>query len=353
MHLRIYNIPGIFRKNDGFFEIIGENLMIFQLFFNKYSEIQDKELYKKKFEEFFDALVQANSKKIYEMIGLNIKESDLIKKKHGLESLMDIFGTENIKSFYSEVKIGVGTTLGALLLGGTSISIISGKIATFGMVGAVSAVVLISAYYFYKYKEKTHNENVKNNFNKIHDFFDKVQSFLSEGKEYFCEGGDKNLFVIAYEKNEDNTVKELCMFPYYIGGLSGSSCPTIGNNAVPNSNADYYSTILEACKYYVNEFSERINLHCYGQRQPNLQNEIEHEFNFLKNATLYQIKEKINTYNDVQKFYIANKVENEYEKINKAKTANVSRNMSFNTNYQVQVEKEYEQEQNEILINPE
>ena len=31
LHLRIYNIPGIFRKNDGLFEIIGETLMIFQL----------------------------------------------------------------------------------------------------------------------------------------------------------------------------------------------------------------------------------------------------------------------------------------------------------------------------------
>ena len=94
LHLKIYNIPGIFRSGDGLFEMIGETLMIFQLFFNKYENIDDKEQYKERFNEFFDALTQADSAKINELIQLNINECDLIKKKRGLEFLMEIFGVE-------------------------------------------------------------------------------------------------------------------------------------------------------------------------------------------------------------------------------------------------------------------
>jgi hypothetical protein len=67
LHLKIYNLPGIFRNNDGLFEIIGKTLMIFQLFFNKYNDIEDKEKYQKIFDEFFESLIQANNKKIKEI----------------------------------------------------------------------------------------------------------------------------------------------------------------------------------------------------------------------------------------------------------------------------------------------
>ena len=52
---------------------------------NKYENIDDKEQYKERFNEFFDALTQADSAKINELIQLNINECDLIKKKRGLE----------------------------------------------------------------------------------------------------------------------------------------------------------------------------------------------------------------------------------------------------------------------------
>ena len=351
LYLKIYNIPGIFRNNDGLFEIIGETLMIFQLFFNKYQYLDDKEQYKKKFDKFFDALIQADSKKINELIQLDIKESDLIKKKKGLEYLMEIFGDEDVKSYY-EYTFKVCAGLEATLVGGTVVSIITGQAIRLGpTIGAV-VVILISGYFLYKYFQNKNYEKTKNNIYRIQDFCNKIESFLSNGIEFFCQDGEKNLFVIAYEKDNNNSIKELCMFPYYIGGLRGNTCPTIGNSANPNSNADYYRTILDACKYYVDEYSSKIYQHLNGNPQPNLQNEIEQDFQFLKNATTEEVKQKIYAYNEIQKFKTSQRL---YE----ASTAFVSKNVSFqsNQNYQEFQENDYQQayqqDQNKILLQSE
>lgn len=66
--------------NNGLFQMIGENLMIFQLFFNKYSHLAKEEL-KEKFDLFFNALLNADNGKINDMLQINIEECELIKKK--------------------------------------------------------------------------------------------------------------------------------------------------------------------------------------------------------------------------------------------------------------------------------
>ena len=105
-----------------------------------------------------------------------------------------------------------------------------------------------AGYLIHKHIKNNHIQDVKNNVHKIQDFYDKIQSFLSEGADYFCKDGEKNLFVIAYEKDRNNFVKEICLFPYYLNGLRDSVCPTLGNNALPGSNTEYYRTLLDACK---------------------------------------------------------------------------------------------------------
>ena len=364
LHLRIYNIPGIFRRNDGLFEIIGQTLMIFQLFFNKYNSLE-KELLQQKFYEFFDALMKADSAKIYDIIGLQIEDCDLIKKKEGLESLLEIFGVESFKSYWESVfKVhGIGTLAfsgGVGLVAGYISSSLTAAIAT------PLAIIIISGflgYCIYQRMKEKHIQNVKNNVTKIQDFYDEIQRFISGGPDYFCiekkkkdgvkdgerevinyKDSEKNLFVIAYEKQSDNSVKEICMFPYYIRGLSGKNCPTIGKNTPMDSNAGYYRAILNACKYYVDTFHQRIFLHINGNLQPNLQSEIEYEFNLLKKANEKAIlkvfnKEIINGGMTLNSF-------EEEERIN-INTNNVSMNtnLSDQEDGNQQFEQQYEQQE--------
>ena len=346
LHLKIYNIPGIFRSGDGLFEMIGETLMIFQLFFNKYENIDDKEQYKERFNEFFDALTQADSAKINELIQLNINECDLIKKKRGLEFLMEIFGVENVKNYYLGTFIGCGLGLGSVFIGGTAISVVTGSTIYVGPAIGFVAIILIAGYFIYKHYKNKNYEKAKNNIYRIQDFCDKIQNFLSGGIDYFCQGGDKNLFVIAYKKNNNNIVEEICMFPYYMRGLWGNTCPIIGNNANQNTNEDYYRTILDACKYYLDEYSPRIYQHLNGNPQPNLQNEIEGDFQFLRTATTEQVKQKIYANNEIKRF-------NTTQRVYEAQTANVSRVESLRSNQNYQ-ENDYQrvdqQENNQILL---
>jgi hypothetical protein len=364
LHLKIYNLPGIFRNNDGLFEIIGKTLMIFQTFFNKYNDIDDKEKYQKIFDEFFDSLTQANNKKIKEIIGLDIKDNDLKKMKQGLESLMDIFGEENIKSYYRDVYIycggaaaiiTIGSLLSFLLIPTLSVSMFATPFSLFIITG-------FAGYLIHKHIKKNHSQNVKNNVHKIQDFYDKIQSFLSEGADYFCKDGEKNLFVIAYEKDRNNSVKEICLFPYYLNGLRDSVCPTLGNNALPGSNTEYYRTLLDACKYYIDNYSQRIYEHINIRPQPGLQEEMIDEFEFLRSATIQEIQAKIHSGDEIEKFKILNNhqyIENgmEYQKIDESLTNNNSGNVSIDFN---QINQDYynqqydsQQENNQIYLNEE
>ena len=315
LHLRIYNIPGIFRKNDGLFEIIGETLMIFQLFFNKFNDINDKNEYQKKFEEFFNALIKADNLKIYDMIGLNIEDTDLVRKKQGLESLMEIFGAENLKAYYKSVFIGEGIGTACLAALGSFLAWEIGAALTATAVTPIAIAILagVIGYFIWDSAKEKNIQNVTNNVNKIQDFYNKIQDFLSKGADYFCNDdddahkdgdvrkdgddskvSDKNLFVIAYKKRSNNLIEEICMFPYYLEGIWGINCPTIGKKGSMGSNSDYYRIVLDACQYYVKTFKPRVYLHINKNPQPNLQSEIQDEFNFLRTATISQIEKKIN-----------------------------------------------------------
>ena len=361
LHLKIYNLPGIFRNNDGLFEIIGKTLMIFQLFFNKYNDIEDKEKYQKIFDEFFESLIQANNKKIKEIIGLDIKEDDLKKMKQGLESLTDIFGEEDLQSYFRKVYIYGAGTAGLITIGSLLSFSLKPILSLSQLAIPVGLLVItgVSCYFIYKQINKDHLQKVKNNVHKIHDFYDKIQSFISEGADYFCQGGEKNLFVIAYEKDSNNIIKEISAFPYYLNGLSGLICPTIGNNASPGSNSEYYRTLLDACKYYIDNYSQKIYEHINVRPQPGLQEELLNEFEFLRTATIQKIQEKIHSQDEIEKFKILNNhqfIENggEYQRLDQSLTNNASRNYSIDSN---QINQEYnaqqydaQQENNQMLI---
>ena len=72
------------------------------------------------------------------------------------------------------------------------------------------------------------------------------------------------------------------------------------------SNSDYYRIVLDACQYYVDIFKPRVHLHINEFPQPNLQSEIQDEFNFLRTATISEIEKKINSKEKVES-NIANK----------------------------------------------
>ena len=63
------------------------------------------------------------------------------------------------------------------------------------------------------------------------------------------------------------------------------------------SNSDYYRIVLDACQYYVDTFKPRVHLHINKNPQPNLQSEIQDEFNFLRTATISEIEKKIKNKN--------------------------------------------------------
>ena len=186
-----------------------------RIFFNKFNNLNDKNEYQRKFDEFFNALIKADNSKIYELIGINIEDTDLVKKKQGLESLMEIFGTENLKSYYKNVFIGGGIGTACLAALGSFFAWEIGAALTMPVVTPFSIIIIagVIGYFIWQKAKENHIQNVNNNINIIQDFYNKIQTFLSEGADYFCKDGDKNLFVIAYEKNTNNLIREICMFP--------------------------------------------------------------------------------------------------------------------------------------------
>lgn len=293
----IYNIPGLLRMNNGLFQIIGETMMIFQLFFDKYNKLKGNE-YEQKFEHFLKAILDVDTNQIYNLIQLNIEENALKTKKLGLEHLMEMFGIENIKLYLKGIICTVGT-FSILLTGGLYFANTI-TLATAIPIGVI-IIIGISAFFLYKYfKYEKMLENMKKNTEKIHEFYCKVKEFLSKGVDFFCgeketeKCDDKNLFVIAIEK-EEKLIKEICLFSTYIKELNSLNCPTIGKDAPANSNSEYYCTILEACKNYTSYYSTKIQNHIQEEFgcTCGLQKEISNEFNFLYNANISQIKNRI------------------------------------------------------------
>ena len=349
----IFNIPGVFRMNNGLFQMIGENLMIFQLFFNKYSHLAKEEL-KEKFDVFFNALLNADNGKINDMLQINIEECELIKKKQGLEFLMDMFGDENIKSYLSGIFAGgivaAGVTVTGVLVGGSIAATITAPI----VISAVGAAVVIGiiAFFIYRSVKNNHSQKVSENFVKIKKFFEDAQQFLSSGVDFFCSDGDKNLFIIAIKKQKD-LIEDICILPFYLKELKSTNCPTLGNNHQSNSNSEYYKTILDACNFYIKKYSTKVHNH---MNNPNygLQKELENVLNWLRTATMEQIQNEIypadnqkptdkeqengalelpKPYNDSLVNTENSDNENNYNNVPKFKTFNNNNKRNYNLNY--------------------
>ena len=288
----IFNIPGVFRMNNGLFQMIGENLMIFQLFFNKFSHISNEEL-KEKFEEFFKALLNVDTNKINDMLQIKIEECELIKKKQGLEFLMDMFGDENIKAYCQNILIGGGAIAAVsatgILLGNAIAATITAPIVIYAV--GVAVVIGLISFFIYRSLKNNHSQKVSNNFLKIKKFFEDAQRFLSSGVDFFCSDGVKNLFIIAIKKQKD-LIEDICILPFYLKELKSTNCPTLGNNHQSNSNSEYYKTILDACNFYIKKYSAKVYNH---MNNPNygLQKELENDLNWLRTATMEQIQNKI------------------------------------------------------------
>ena len=326
MHLYIYNIPGLLKK-DGLFQKLGETLMIFQLLFKNY---RDKNNYEQNFDMFFDAILEVDSAKIYEMIQLNISRLNLLRIKQGLETIMEIFGTENVKSYY---KI----TFGALAsIGGTALVSLIGLGIGSALTATAAAttvgiliIIGICGYFIYRKIKNNNINDAKHNYQKIDDFYQKVQDFISKGAKNFCKDdqdnnnynyienqpNDKNLFIIAFEKGRKGLIKDICLFTYLIDKLNSINCPRIGANSNLGSNGEYYYTLLEACKSYVEEFAGKIEQYTEGYSEPYLQNKIIEVFNFLKTAKLEDIQAKIpqKGLSEEQKAIIQGQVMNKYK----------------------------------------
>ena len=349
----IFNIPGVFRMNNGLFQMIGENLMIFQLFFNKYSHISDEEL-KEKFEEFFKALLNVDTNKINDMLQIKIEECELIKKKQGLEFLMDMFGDENIKAYCQSILIGGGAIAAVsatgILLGNAIAATITAPIVIYAV--GVAVVIGLISFFIYRSLKNNHSQKVSNNFLKIKKFFEDAQQFLSSGVDFFCTDGDKNLFIIAIKKQKD-LIEDICILPFYLKELKSTNCPTLGNNHQSNSNSEYYKTILDACNFYIKKYSTKVHNH---MNNPNygLQKELENDLNWLRTATMEQIQNEIypadnqklinkeqengalelpKPYNDSLVNTENSDNENNYNNVPKFKTFNNNNQRNYNLNY--------------------
>ena len=149
------------------------------------------------------------------MIQLNISRLNLLRIKQGLETIMEIFGTENVKSYY---KI----TFGALAsIGGTALVSLIGLGIGSALTATAAAttvgiliIIGICGYFIYRKIKNDNIDDAKHNYQKIDDFYQKVQDFISKGATNFCEDdkdnnnhnhtekkpNPKNLFIIAFEK---------------------------------------------------------------------------------------------------------------------------------------------------------
>ena len=102
LNIDIYNLPALFRVDNGLFFIVSQISIYLDKFKGKHSHLNEIEL-KQKFSLFFKSLLELNSTKINKLLELSITKDDLIEIKHGMEKLIDYFGTENIN--YTLMKL--------------------------------------------------------------------------------------------------------------------------------------------------------------------------------------------------------------------------------------------------------
>ena len=78
IYMEIFNMPALFKLDNGFFIIINKISILFDLFFTKINEkpLSEKEI-NDKFIEFYQSMLEANTKKIKDFIKEDIAEDEL------------------------------------------------------------------------------------------------------------------------------------------------------------------------------------------------------------------------------------------------------------------------------------
>ena len=229
--IEIYNYPALLSDNYGFFNLINECSAIIKIFFQRCSDLTEKNK-KEKFLLFYNSIIEKDNKKIFEMTGLELNKENFIGLKQGLDKLEEYFGMSNLQNYFASKKSE----------NDNNINIDSSIFGGYFTIGKCIILYLIN-YFFGSKKETILNEDPIVQFVKLMDEELIKDEVLNE----------TNLFVVALEKTKDNNVTEICMFPYYIGKLNENRCPTIGIES-PSTNQSYYYNILKGIQFYKKKY---------------------------------------------------------------------------------------------------
>ena len=291
IYLEIFNIPALFKENQGFIFTINKlSIYIFE-FKKKYDkENTTKKEINEKFEEFLKAIIEVKVEKINKILDVKIDKKDLIKLKQGIEKLYQYFGPDTVKSYYNKI-IGVGffglkgTMAGVLhaISSGFSISgiVISAAVGCAAGLGFAIVIGLIGYWIYEYYKKIKDNNNILSNSEYINKFFEEIEGFKVESLN------DNNLLVLAL--NNDINKREIAIFPYNLDKINNSICPIIGPNADSSSNSFMYYTYLDATEFFIDKYSKKIKEESYYT----IIQELEKDFEFLTTKTVAEISYKI------------------------------------------------------------
>ena len=144
LYIEIYNFPAFFRTDNGLYTIVNEITIYLEIFFNKWKDQPELE---NKFNLFIQCILQVDTKKFKELIGIDIQRSNLKKIKQGLEKIVRYFGIESFKEFYLGFKtIGSITLLGGVL--GLAAGLFSGITITIPLLAGLGCGIIIGVIGF-------------------------------------------------------------------------------------------------------------------------------------------------------------------------------------------------------------
>lgn len=287
LNIDIYNLPALFRVDNGLFSIVSQISIYLDLFKGKYSHMNEIEL-KQRFSLFFKSLLELNSEEINKLINLKITKNDLIGIKHGMEKLIDYFGIENINYFVMKlVYISGFSVIGAIF--GLSMSIVGNVALSTSVLSGIGIGIIIGFIGFVIWREssnKLQKEKLEKSQKNIQKFFEEIKT-ISKDKFH-----NKNLFIISIKKNKQN-INDICLFPWLIENYNSQNCPLIGAHETADSNSDYYSTLIDGIEFYLEIYSQKIYNYLNNNYQGNFINELKKDISFLKSASKQEIRKRI------------------------------------------------------------
>ena len=282
LYIEIYNFPAFFRPENGLYIIVNEITIYLEIFFNVWREKPEID---KKFNSFIQSIIEVDINKFKELIKIDIQKNDLIKIKQGFEKIAGFFGIETIKEFY----LGLSSIGGSALIGGILGLICSGLMISGAAIGVGCCIIIgvIGFLIWSKNEREKQKKKIENRKKNIKIFFDEIKNISFE------KFLDKNIFVIAVEKNKDNKLIDVCAFPYSILELN-QNCPLLGDNAAPDSNSQYYELLLKGIDFYLHKYQSKIYENCYDFSYYYFIEELKKDIEFLQKATTKEISETIN-----------------------------------------------------------